>query len=290
MAQHTAIQWADATFNPWIGCTKVSAGCDNCYAEELDRRRAKLWGGLHWGPGVPRRLAADATWAAPVAWNRAQAKHEAACAERGIAPQPRPRVFCASLADVFDPEVPNEWRERLWALIDATPQLNWLVLTKRPQMMEKMLPGRWFPDALPPKANLWLGTTVENQDQANKRIPALLRMPAVVHFLSVEPMLEAVKVDYAVNWVICGGESGPGARPFNLAWAEDLQAHCDTAGVAFFMKQLGKRPYTVERTLDNAELPYVTPGDPRHGGDPEDWPPALRVRNLPAQAFTFPNR
>lgn len=249
MSENSKIGWTDDTFNPWIGCTRVSPGCAHCYAEAYANR----WDVVKWGKGQPRRLTSDANWAKPCKWNR-----EAEAAGR------RRRVFCASLADVFDAEVPTEWRDRLWALIKATPWLDWLLLTKRP---ENILLGMLPPDWGEGWANVWLGTTTENQSMADERVSLLLQVPARIRFLSVEPMLEYVNlrrvtpdtdelgVGYdalagalcgnrepggpRISWVICGGESGHGARPMRLEWARSLRDQCRDAGTAFFFKQLG---------------------------------------------------
>jgi protein gp37 len=286
MAANTKIEWATHTFNPWIGCTKVSPGCDNCWAEALDERRQKLWGGTHWGAGVPRRLTSPGMWQYPGQWNKAQRKHELWCIENGHKPSDRPRVFCASLADVFDPEVPVEWRVKLWETIAATQHLNWLVLTKRPQFFE-LVPDFRRNDDADLFENLWLGVTVENQDLADKRIPKLTAQNLPwVRFLSVEPMLSPVSLrgfdTGRIGWVICGGESGPGARPFDIAWARALRDECAEFGIPFFMKQLGSNPAGLERGY-----PY-SPKRSSKGGDPTYWPADLNVRQYPKEAGMFP--
>lgn len=228
--KNSAIEWTHHTFNPWWGCTKVSAGCDNCYAANLSRR----YGHNVWGHDTQRRFLSDATWNQPLVWNS-----EAAAAGA------HERVFCASMGDVFECRsdlVPH--RLRLLNLIGATSNLNWLLLTKRPHSIKKLLPhGYEFP------ANVWLGTTVENQEAANKRIKHLLEFKApAVRFLSCEPLLGPVDIrrylergpnEVAVNWVIAGGESEHGARPMNPEWAESLLAQCQEAGVPFLFKQWG---------------------------------------------------
>lgn len=255
MAETTKIEWADATFNPWVGCTKVSPACDHCYAEGW----AKRSGMVEWGAGKERRRTSAANWAKPLKWNR---EAEAT----GI----RRRVFSASLADVFDNKVSAQWRSDLFALIEATPNLDWLLLTKRPQNIADMIWPKW--DAGLPR-NIWLGTTVENQQEADRRIPHLLALPAAVRFLSCEPLLGPVdltrlprdgllsldalyggvwerpshraerysqaKTTPRLDWVIVGGESGPGARPMHPDWARSLRDQCQSAGVPFFFKQWG---------------------------------------------------
>jgi protein gp37 len=237
MAENTAIEWATHTFNPWTGCTKVSPACDFCYAEAWAKRagRPELWQG-------ERKRTTEAYWRQPLKWDRA-----AQAAGR------RDRVFCASLADVFDNQVPERWRDDLWHRIEQTPNLDWLLLTKRPQNIAKMLPGarigtRPWGDGWP---NVWLGTTVENQAEAERRIPHLLAVPAAVHSLSCEPLLEDLTgIDLTgIDWVIVGGESGPKARPMQEAWAESLRDQCRAAGVAFFMKQMARKAPIPERLM-----------------------------------------
>lgn len=242
MAENTKIEWADHTFNPWTGCTKVSPACDHCYAEGW----AKRSGQVKWGSGQPRRRTSDANWRMPLNWNRE--------AERTGS---RPRVFCASLADVFDNAVDPQWRDDLFALIAATPNLDWLLLTKRIGNVGNMLPVPFDFDKHFP--NVWLGATVVNQEEADRDIPKLLAVPAAKRFLSIEPMLGPVDLNYvrqriqaqrsqlarAINgetwldWVIVGGESGPGARPMSPDWARCLRDQCRAAGVPFLFKQWG---------------------------------------------------
>lgn len=271
MGAETAIEWADHTFNPWIGCTKVSPGCTNCYAETLMDKR---YGRVRWGKGQPRSRTASSNWRQPLAWNRAAEKAGATA-----------RVFCASLADWLDPEVPAEWLADLLVLVAATPHLTWMLLTKRPERWASRigaaldmasvdeLDGGTCEDGIQreadpwvrmavawrggaPPSNVWVGTTVEDQERADQRIPALLEIPARVRFLSCEPLLERVDLaDVAgastdepggprfvlpgIHWVICGGESGPGARPMHPDWARSLRDQCQAAGVPFHFKQWG---------------------------------------------------
>lgn len=247
MGAESKIEWTHHTFNPWRGCTKVSAGCKNCYAETMSGRNPAVLG--VWGPRGTRVVAAESYWRQPLKWNAAAA----AAGERH-------RVFCASLADVFEgPETmpESEWpkvvaaRARLFDLISDTPNLDWLLLTKRPQNIMQMLidAGRGFQD-LPPW--VWIGTSVEDQAAADERIPHLLRVPARVRFLSCEPLLGPVDLapwlwfgvaDPApsgdIHWVIVGGESGAGARPMHPEWARSLRDQCQAAGVSYFFKQWG---------------------------------------------------
>jgi protein gp37 len=242
------------SFNPWWGCTRVSPGCDHCYAEALDARA----GGAHWGQGVPRRTFGDKYWAGPLKWNEAARK----------AGQ-RARVLCASMADVFDAEAPPGLLERLWRLIPQTPHLDWLLLTKRPARIARGLPAGWgrgYPNA-------WLGVTVENQELATQRIPVLLSVPARRRFLCCEPLLGPVELrpwPQGIDWVIAGGESGPRARPVRSDWVRGLRDACQEAGLPFYFKQWGYRP---GRTLDGRtweELPasdYLAPEPGATWGD-----------------------
>ncbi len=238
MSANTNIEWTDHTFNPWEGCQKAGPGCDNCYAETRNKR---FGGGVavNWGPGAPRRRTSVANWRKPIEWNKA---HEAFFAEHGR----RQRVFCASLADVFDNAVDPQWRIDLRDLIEATPSLDWLLLTKRIGNALDMLPVRWATRRLPP--NIWMGATIVNQTERDRDLAKLLAVPASVHFLSVEPLLAPLTLNFPVghlgksqiNWVIVGGESGPGARPMHPAWARNLRDECAAAGVPFLFKQWGE--------------------------------------------------
>ena len=299
MGENTKIEWADHTFNGWIGCSKVSAGCANCYAEtKMDTR-------LHvakWGKGNPRHRTSQANWNLPAKWNREAERafqayeHFLACGQ-GVGtfdgPVPRrPRVFCSSLSDWLDDEVPIEWLADLLCLVFANDNLDWLLLTKRPENFSKRLHeamriinddtdssiSTWL-DGDEPPPNVWIGVSVENQDAADIRIPKLLEIPAVVRFLSVEPMLGPVDLtniqvpeshdqlkrpwetkgytfncltDHddnrfhqrpggsSIDWVICGGESGPSARPMHPDWARSLRDQCQSHGVAYLFKQWGE--------------------------------------------------
>ncbi|MEX2015165.1 MAG: phage Gp37/Gp68 family protein, partial [Candidatus Hydrogenedentales bacterium] len=212
--------------NPWWGCTKVSPGCKHCYAETFAHRIGRdIWGAL-----APRRFFGDAHWREPLKWN---AEAKAAGARR--------RVFCASMADVFENRAElNPYRERLWQLIADTPALDWLLLTKRPERVRKCVP---WGDNWP--ANVWAGVTAENQRWAQARVPLLLELPAAVRFLSCEPLLGALDLSpwlngsRRVDWVIAGGESGHKARPMNPEWARKLRNQCLSASVPFHFKQWG---------------------------------------------------
>ena len=272
----TKIEWAKWTFNPWIGCTKVDEICDNCYAEGEDKRRG--WTPEGWGAGKPRHRTTAAYWRQPLRWNAEAETHQwfrcAGCekayaAELATARQctacggwlieQRPRVFCASLADVFDAEVPDQWRWDLMELIRTTPRLDWLLLTKRPHLARTFLPQVPFW----PIPNVWLGTSVGTQAGYEKRVLDLIRTPARVHFLSMEPLIEAVRFEPLsvtgslvfeplrkprdhfggagrIDWVIAGGESGPKARPTHPQWVRDVRDACAANDVPFFFKQWGE--------------------------------------------------
>ncbi len=292
MAENTAIEWCDMTFNPWEGCQKVAPECDNCYAEA---RNERFHGGENWGPKAPRRRTSAQNWNKPRRWNR---EAEAFHTTHGR----RQRVFCASLADVFDNAVDPAWRADLFDLIRETPDLDWLLLTKRPHNMVRMLPDDWGDGW----AHVWLGTSAGSQKTADTNIPALLATPAAVRFVSAEPMLGPVDLAKWVpgcfecaeecgwragpaylpeedcsnghrsdgthefcqecgtemgvpvcpdcggravhwlpntpclDWVICGGESGPNARPMHPDWARSLRDQCAAAMVPFLFKQWGE--------------------------------------------------
>lgn len=231
MGRDTRIEWVDHTFNPWIGCTRIASGhqpsaCDNCYAAAMSHRR----GWARFEHAAPRRRTTASNWRQPLAWNR-----------RAAAAGVRARVFGPSLADPFDAEVADDWRRDYLALIEATPWLDWILLTKRPQVARKFFAGRAVPD------NLWPGITAETQKMLDLRAPALCAIPARVHVLSAEPMLGPIDATHwlgsgrhALGWVIAGGESGPRARPSHPAWLRDLRDQCVGAGVPFFFKQWGE--------------------------------------------------
>lgn len=291
MAENTNISWCDATFNPWVGCVKVSDGCRECYAEAFMTRKGR-WANT-WGPAqaTERIKTSDSNWRKPLAWNKQAAKEGK-----------RMKVFCASLADVFERnDKLIDWRWDLWELTKATPNLDWLLLTKRPENVLDMTPHFWhkpewhgytgWPE------NVWIGTTTENQEQAEKRIPELLRIPARVRFLSCEPLLGTVDlskpgmltnpspkwiaahrnelktdlngieyvgcmpVERLIHWVIAGGESGPSARPMHPDWARGLRDQCQAAGVAFHFKQFGEwvhesqiQEWHIERALGSKRM------------------------------------
>lgn len=211
MSDNTKIEWADHTFNPWEGCQKVGPGCDNCYAEA---RNARFNGGTapNWGPGAPRRRTSPANWAKPRKWQAGAAAFYAAHGRRQ-------RVFCASLADVFDNAVPDEWRADLFDLIVATPDLDWLLVTKRIGNAPSMLPSN------PVFPNIWLGITVVNQAEADRDIPRLLATPAAKRFLSCEPLLGPVDLEPWLEWPD-GGCELPDGRYFGCAGCDAEEPRC----------------------------------------------------------------
>ena len=258
MGFDSSIEWTTHTFNPWWGCTKVSDGCKFCYAETLSNR----YGHNVWGPGKARRLMSDAYWQQPAKWN-AMAK----------AAGQRARVFCASMADVFEEEAPEGQRERLWKVIRATPHLDWQLLTKRPHLIAGMLPEDWgagWP-------NVWLGTSVEDSRVVH-RFQQLINVPATVHFLSLEPLIGPLpNLPLSdIEWVIVGGESGPGARRMAPEWARDIRRQCRDAGVAFFFKQAGS---VLAREWGCASK----------GGDINELPLEFRIREMPGKTISAVN-
>ena len=224
MGENSKIEWTTHTFNPWWGCTKVSEACKNCYAETW----AKRVGQKVWGPKAERRTMSENHWKQPLKWNRD--------AENATE---RPRVFCASMADVFEdrPELAAP-RARLFELIEYTPNLDWLLLTKRPQNVKRL--AKWQ-DEWP--ENVWLGTTVELQTRADELLPFLAEISAKVRFISAEPLLGPLDLTpwlgSTINWVITGGESGPKARPASPKWFRDIHHQCMERSVAFHFKQWG---------------------------------------------------
>ncbi len=247
--ENSKIEWTDHTFNPWIGCQHVSPGCDHCYAETLMDTRYKR---VEWGPHGQRKRTSEQTWKNPLKWNEAARDF---MREHGH----RPRVFCASLADVFDNKVPDEWRSDLFALIKKCDGLDWLLLTKRPQNIRKMLPRDWpVYDGYP---NVWLGVTAEDQEHYVQRWGKLSMITAQVRFVSYEPAIGPLrlgKLSPHPDWVICGGESGGGARPIKPQWVRDIIKDCRKHRVRPFHKQWGtyqSNPLVIEdgKTLAEAK-------------------------------------
>jgi protein gp37 len=247
MGENTQIEWTDHTFNPWMGCTNVSPGCDHCYAEALARR----FGHAQWG-NHPRRRTSKSNWRKPIAWN---AKAKAFKREHGR----RQRVFCASMADVFDNQVPSEWRQDLFELIRECRRLDWLLLTKRPQNILKMLPSDWGGGY----RNVWLGVTAEDQKRFDQRWPYLEAIPSRIKFISYEPAIGPLRLPKRgplPDWLISGGESAVGARPADPQWVRDIIADCRRGGVARFHKQWGtyaSNPLVADEGLTAAEAERV---------------------------------
>ncbi len=276
MGKDTGISWCHHTFNPWWGCTKVSAGCANCYAQTTATR----WGHKVWGDDAGRRTFGDKHWAEPISWD--------ATAERdGV----RRRVFCGSMCDVFEDRDDLRLRRlRLFNLIMHTPALDWLLLTKRPENALRLIGQAAFDCSKPGDLcemlngwkhggrngnapdNVWIGATCENQEMADLRIPQLLSIPAKVRFLSCEPLLGPIDITHTndgrfvtqlnggylidchadpksavthatIDWVIVGGESGSKARPYDIAWARSIISQCKAAGVPVFHKQVGSNAF-----------------------------------------------
>lgn len=306
MGQITKIQWTDHTFNPWRGCTKVSAGCKHCYAEKLALRNPAVLG--IWGDQGTRAIAAETYWGLPGRWNR---EAKAACR--------RAKVFCLSLGDwLEDREDLDRPRARLLATVARTPMLDWLLLTKRPENFRRCLGRAWnvspstrgafgaeemiaaWLDGQPP-ANVWAGFSAEDQTTFWQRLNPARDIPALVHFVSMEPLLGPIDIQglTGIDWIIVGGESESEAkaRPFDIGWAQSIVDLCRTAGIACFVKQLGSN---VEATdIDSIDATDDFPGDvslsrgtrwakarvrlqdPK-GGDPDEWPKFLRVREFPS--------
>ena len=298
MAENSKIEWTDHTFNPWWGCVRVSPGCQHCYAETF----AKRVGQKVWGVDADRRFFGDKHWNEPLKWNRDAEKAGK-----------RARVFCASMADVFeDRRDLDEHRHRLWNLIELTPWLEWLLLTKRPENFSKLAPGPWVTRRCPD--NVRVGTTAEDQQRADERLAHLVTIPAH-RFVSVEPQIGPVTFRWAswdrhtpdpsrrnqlppverdgtiiagsvdhldglrmLDWIIVGGESGPGARPFNVEWAREIVRQCVEAGVPVLVKQLGADP----KTALGGRFEFRD----RKGGDWSEWPEDLRIRQFPHDVAT----
>lgn len=252
MAETTGIEWASATYNPWYGCRKVSAGCKNCYAERDMARYRKDFGTV---------TRSKTQFDSPIRW------------ARNSKLAPGARIFTCSWSDWFIPDA-DPWREEAWAVIRATPQYNYLILTKRPELIWARLPADWGNSGYP---NVWLGVSAEDQRNAEKRIPKLLEVPAAIHFVSAEPLLGPIDFerlnlpggvwldalqgevaakntgclvdadhDYAaLDWIITGGESDPSdPRPMDIAWVRAIRDQCQRArpgGVSLFHKQNGGR-------------------------------------------------
>jgi len=340
MSEQTKIEWADSTVNFWSGCTKVSAGCAHCYAETLSNRKLGNIG--QWGKGAPRKrhqsafklahqlnakpwICDDCGAAYPV--GQVQFDDDCNCqprAYRGATKYHRRRVFSLSLGDWLDPEVPIEWLAEMLDTIRQCEQVQWLLVTKRPEFFRTRLlealahvekvTGDW-PDREPDtELGRWIDawqcgeqipkhimvlTSVEDQKAADERIPALLKIPAAQRGLSCEPLLGPVDLTgwrtdipsaihetwaEALDWVIIGGESGPGARVCNVDWIRSLVNQCQSAGVAAFVKQLGASPYLQTEHQKTQGVLHSKNGldiRDKKGGKIAEWPADLRVRQFP---------
>lgn len=280
MGELSKIQWTTHTFNPWIGCDKVSAGCKNCYAEvETSSRVSKARGLPLWGPKAARHR--TKTWGDPKRWNRKAFEARAGAEFRGVQYE-RPRVFCASLCDVFEGRGDlDPWRAELWPLIEACDELDWMLLTKRPENILRMVPAVWL-KSLP--SHVWIGTSVEDQDAADERIPHLLNVPARVRFLSMEPLLAGVDLS---TWIApvsrCGGCSSEHEGMPKLCPSCDEDALITAWGETQLERlRSGERynnggPHIAD---DGPQVHLVIVGGEGHGGRPCDlaW-----IRSIVAQ-------
>lgn len=307
MAENSGIKWTHNTYNHWFGCAKVSPACKHCYAEEFVTKRLKL---PVWGSHAGRHLSSPANRKKPFSWDRR-------AAEKGE----KTLVFCSSLSDVFeDREELKPWREELFRMIEKTPNLIWLLLTKRADKMASLASEAGWVETWP--ENVWAGVTVENQSMAEERIPYLLTVPLHENgkrFLSMEPLLGPVDLTvlrcpsfldrtgpsyfnaldgitfegdgeyngslaHSLDWVIVGGESGSGARSMNVGWALDIQCQVESTRrkkVAFFFKQLGDRPVEGWDPFDDSVKESPIPISSPKGKNPSEWPERLRLQEFP---------
>lgn len=305
MGDKSSIQWTEATWNPLVGCSRVSEGCRHCYAERQAFRAAAM--GIPQYEGLTKKVGSEIRWTGnvrlvesalelPLRWKR-----------------PR-RIFVNSMSDLFHEKAKSEWIAAIFAVMLLAGQHTYQILTKRPMRMRNWM--QWLMhqpdqagvllDALAdlgldakvgraalcpwPKPHIWLGVSVEDQATADERIPLLLQTPAAVRWVSYEPALGPVSffgpdsptwnLDNGLDWIVIGGESGPGARPFDLHWARQVVAQGRAAGVPVFVKQIGSKPMTDHRTRPAGESWVLVPKD-RKGGDMSEWPEDLRVREYP---------
>jgi len=242
MAEHTKIEWADSTWTPWWGCTEISDGCKECYARDITHG---AWG------NHPRKRTKPHYWRQPVYWNADAPRFQRVHGHRQ-------RIFGGHLCDWFDNQVPPEWRADAWKLVRETPNLDWLILTKRPENIAKMLPPDWS-NGYP---NVWLGISAENEHHYRRRWPILAAVPAVLRFISYEPALGPLgSIDLGIgvlpDWIIIGGESGTAPRMMDAAWARDVRDRCCKLGIPFFMKQMtGRAP--IPPDLMVREFPIIS--------------------------------
>lgn len=289
MSTNTSIEWTEATWNPIRGCSRVSEGCRNCYAERVAARFS--------GPGQPYEgLAKWRTIGGPECAVATHPEREPQWTgevrfieERLTDPfrwsKPK-RIFVNSMSDLFHEKVKDEWIAEIFSIMARTPQHVYQILTKRPERMRQHGRCNCYSKPLP---NVWLGVSVEDQKTADERIPPLLETPAAVRWVSYEPALGPVDFRFSdrLHWIVIGGESGPGARPFDIQWARDVIAQCKAAGVPCFVKQLGSAPVSVaDKISHKGYREHIPDGlyrflNDRKGGDPREWPEDLRVREYP---------
>jgi protein gp37 len=263
---NSKIEWTDKVWNPVTGCSKISPGCDNCYAYSMSKRFCKEWGLSADDPFKvtihPDRLNQPINWKKPS------------------------KIFVCSMADLFHDDVPTEFISDVFRVMEQAKQHTFLILTKRPERMRQLINGVVTGWETEHRKHIWLGVTAENQEQANKRIPVLLQIPAAVRFVSVEPMLGTVDINQYLphnprlfsernghkgflDWVICGGESGPGARPMHPDWVRNLRDQCQTAGVPYFFKQWGE--WLPAECRGNGETFYRNVSDGKMSITYSDW-------------------
>ncbi len=283
MSAKTGIQWTDATWNPGVyGCDEVSPGCAHCYAVPVAYRLERMGQAPY--AGLTRPVPAGGrTWTGEVRVSRESPQFSAPLRWR----KPR-RVFVNSMSDLFHEDVPDEHLDAVWRIMRDTPQHTYQVLTKRPERMLEYVSRldlqSWLQNPLP---NVWLGVSAEDQPRASARVPLLLNTPAAVRFVSFEPALEAVDFapwlgEFLIDWIIVGGESGPGARFFHPGWARDVIAQGDRTATAVFVKQLGSG--WAHRHNDEVRRGYMDAipiASDAHGADMRCWPEDLRVREFP---------
>lgn len=306
--KNTKIEWCDDTLNPVSGCSKVSAGCQNCYAETLARRFPKTFG--QWGDKEPRRFHPNALREAlrlnrrPMVCKCGYSWQGGCCGQ--CLQMHRRRIFWLSMGDWLDPHWPVEYLARMLDTIRQCSECVHILCTKRPERWRAAMGAVLFLEHERESGPLWkwvaawvcgespqnviILTSVEDQKAADKRIPELLRIPAAVHGLSLEPLLGPVDLTRKatkgpaseswlglgeIGWLIIGGESGPAARPCNVEWVRSLVQQGKAAGVPVFVKQLGSRPF-----FEHDQRQRII-HDPK-GSDPVEWPEDLRVRGWPA--------
>lgn len=286
MADETTIPYCDYTWSPWWGCTKISAGCANCYADRLSRRWHSGQG--FWGDSNPRKMMSLAHWKNPHNWNN-----------RARRTGTRRRVL-VSMCDPFEDRLDlTDARRKFFTLIEGTAWLDWLVLTKRPQNIQAMVP-KWWASSWP--ANVWIGTSIENQKTADERIGHLQAVPSLIRWLSIEPALELIDFTYWIDldrsegrngkfieWAVIGGESGPSARKCAVEWIRGMKQQLQAAGVPVYVKQLGAYPVTNETDPTRTPDIHQITVNSRKGEQPKDWPADLQVRELPLEPGTVLN-